>query len=90
MKEPLWRTFLCWGSVILYLTLPVLILLVRLVSDSFPEYHWSESLQQAKFIVPYFQSLTALVFGLSGLNVWDRRNGGPKKESLAPASREKQ
>jgi hypothetical protein len=75
MKEPLWRIVLCWGSVVLFLTLPMLILLVRLISDSYPDFHWSESLQQAKFMIPYFQSLTALIFGLAGLNTWDRRNG---------------
>jgi hypothetical protein len=75
-SEPLWRKVLCWGSVILFLTLPVLILLVRLVSDSYPDFHWSESLRQAKFMVPYFQSLTALIFGLAGLNTWDRRSNG--------------
>ena len=81
-REPRWRTLLCWGSVILYLTLPITILSVRLLSDHFPEYHWAESLSEAKFMVPYFTSLTALVFGLAGLNTFDRKtgNGSPKSE----------
>jgi hypothetical protein len=72
-KEPRWRTLLCWGSVILYLTLPVTILIVRLLADHFPEYHWADSLSEAKFMIPYFTSLTALVFGLAGLNTFDRK-----------------
>jgi len=33
-------------------------------------------------MVPYFTSLTALVFGLAGLNTFDRKtgNGSPKSE----------
>jgi hypothetical protein len=91
--EPMWRKVLCWGSVILYLTLPLLILVVRLLSDHFPEYHWAESLSQAKFMIPYFTSLTALVFGLAGLSSWDRKNGKPeekpKKESAKPEEKPK-
>lgn len=80
MDEPLWRKFLCWGSVFLFLTLPLSILILRLVSDSSPDLRWSASLQEAKYIIPYFQSLTALVFGLAGLNTWDRHNGKPVKK----------
>lgn len=86
MSEPRWRTFLCWGSVILFLTLPLTILILRLIADSHPESsHWKDSLEEAKYIVPYFQSLTALVFGLAGLNVWDRKSNGkpPKKDPPA-------
>jgi hypothetical protein len=81
-REPLWRTVLCWGAVSLFLILPILILIIRLMSDSFPNMHWGETISQAKFVIPYFQSLTALVFGLAGLNVWDRKNGrnNSKKE----------
>jgi hypothetical protein len=81
-KEPRWRTTLCWGSVILYLTIPPIILMIRLLSDHFPDFHWAESLSQAKFMIPYFTSLTALVFGLAGLNTFDRKmgNGPPKSE----------
>jgi hypothetical protein len=81
-KEPLWRIVLCWGAVILFLTLPVSIFVIRLISDSIPGHPWSESIEKYKFVIPYFQSLTALVFGLAGLNVWDRKNGrnNAKKE----------
>jgi hypothetical protein len=79
---------LCWGTVILFLSIPLLVLIVRIVSDSFQPPHWaaswSESLQEAKFIVPYFQSLTALVFGLAGLNTWDRRINGTQQSEKQP------
>ncbi len=54
---------------------PLSILTFRLVIGATPDSRWNRILDEAKFTVPYFQSLTALVFGLSGLNVWDRRNG---------------
>jgi len=86
VDEPLWRKTLCWGATLLFLTLPISVLTLRIVADSVPGLRWSESLEKAEFIIPYFQSLTALVFGLAGLNVWDRRNGKlqpdkPKKDS---------
>ena len=89
MTEPRWRTFLCWGSVILFLTVPISILGLRLVSDSLPDSRWTKSLEEAKYIIPYFQSLTALVFGLAGLNTWDKRtnhnnNKKPKSNKEPP------
>jgi hypothetical protein len=74
MEEPAWRRVLCWGSVILFLSLPPTILILRLVSDSY-HLRWAESIESAKYVVPYFTSLTGLVFGLAGLNTWDRLNG---------------
>ena len=87
VDEPRWRTFLCWGSVFLFLTLPISILVIRIVADTFPDSHWNESLEKAKFVVPYFQSLSALVFGLAGLNVWDRRNGAKQPAKKEPEPR---
>jgi hypothetical protein len=74
MREPQWKIVLAWGVVILYLSLPPIILLLRIVSDSL-NLHWSKSVDEAKFIVPYFTSLTAIAVSLAGLNSWDRRNG---------------
>jgi hypothetical protein len=82
MEEPLWRKTLCWGAVILFLTLPLRILALRIVSD-FPGLRFAESINSAKYLVPYFQSLSALVFGLAGLNTWDRRLNGKSSEKEA-------
>lgn len=73
-KEPLWRAVLCWGVTILFLSLPPIILLLRIVSDAL-NLPWSKSVEEAKFIVPYFTSLTAIAVSLAGLNTFDRRNG---------------
>jgi hypothetical protein len=81
MEEPFWRKALCWGSVGIFLVLPLVIFSARL----FGVPNIAETVDASKFLLPYFQSITALVFGLAGLNTWDRRlaaNGKqqPKKE----------
>jgi hypothetical protein len=71
--EPLWRKALCWGSVGIFLLLPLTIFSARLFQ--FPNI--AETINNAPFLLPYFQSVTGLVFGLAGLNTVDRvfKNG---------------
>jgi hypothetical protein len=84
MKEPLWRTVLCWGSVITFLSAPLICFILMAISDEVSWLHFSQHINEYKFMVPFFQSITALVFGLAGLNSWDKiRNGkdGSKNEA---------
>lgn len=79
-SEPRWRSFLCWGAVITFLTLPLVVLSLALMS------RWlglgiEEHLKGYKFLGAFYQSVTALTFGLSGLRSLDKyveqRNNKP-------------
>ena len=72
MKTELWRQVLCWGSVITFLVAPWLVFILHIISDQTPEFHFSAHLNEYKFMTPFFQSVTALIFGLAGLNSLDR------------------
>ena len=75
--EPRWRTVLCWSAVIAFFTVPIVGLYLILAVPSV-----RENLEHYKFIGTFFQSVSALVFGLSGLRSLDKyvetRNGRPK------------
>lgn len=75
MNEPRWRTALCWGTVITFLSVPFLVFVLHVVSDEVPSsFHFSQHLAEYKFMTPFFQSITALVFGLAGLNSFDKHS----------------
>jgi hypothetical protein len=72
MSEPRWRSFLCWGAVLTFLTMPLMIFALAFISQ---EYGWTafhDHVKDYKFLSPYFQSVTALVFGLAGLRSLDK------------------
>lgn len=80
-REPRWRVVLCWGAVFTFFTVPLAGLTILILADSFPSIR--NHLSEFKFIGPFFQSVTALVFGLSGLRSLDKyvetKNGNGKK-----------
>jgi ABC-type Fe3+ transport system permease subunit len=81
MNEPRWRTALCWGAVITFLTVPLLVFILHVVSDEVPSsFHFSQHLSEYKFLTPFFQSITALVFGLAGLNSFDKHSANLRTE----------
>jgi hypothetical protein len=58
--------------VITFLTLPLLVLTLMLLG---PALGWGDlipRLREARFVGPFYQSITALTFGLSGLRSLDR------------------
>jgi hypothetical protein len=67
VKDPSWRTSLCWGSVAIFLTLPMVILALALTNKEFEDH-----IREYKFLSNFYQSITALVFGLSGLRSFDK------------------
>lgn len=77
MGEPLWRKILCWGAVICFFLLPLtafgLVIYDAFVSRQFLR---PEDISNLKAFGTYQATLTALLFGLAGLNTWDRHNGG--------------
>jgi hypothetical protein len=72
MKEPRWRAVLCWGSVLTFLTLPLLIFTLAIASQEFGWTHFHEHVKDYKFLGNFYQSVTALTFGLSGLRSIDK------------------
>jgi hypothetical protein len=72
MKEPLWRRVLCWGAVVTFLTLPLFVFVLVFISTEFTWAHFDEHISHYKFLAPFYQSVTALIFGLAGLNTFDR------------------
>ena len=83
MKEPRWRTVLCWGAVFTFFTVPLVGITLLLLADRMPEIR--NHISEYKFIGPFFQSVTALVFGLAGLRSLDKyvetKNGKTPKEN---------
>jgi hypothetical protein len=81
-REPRWRTVLCWGAVFTFFTVPLVGILLLLLADQYPSIR--NHISEYKFIGPFFQSVTALVFGLAGLRSLDRyvdqKNGKPPPE----------
>jgi hypothetical protein len=82
-SEPRWRIVLCWGAVFTFFTVPIVGLTLLILSDTVPSIR--NHMSEYKFIGPFFQSVTALVFGLSGLRSLDKyvetKNGNGNKKS---------
>lgn len=83
--EQRWRVVLCWGAVLIFLTLPLTILVLAIVGEETGWAHFDKYLREYKFIGEFYKSVTALVFGLSGLQSLDRlatkHNEKPKNGS---------
>jgi hypothetical protein len=87
MQEPKWRTCLCWGAVLTFFTVPMAGLFILMMADFWPNIR--NHLAEYKFIGPFFQSVTALVFGLAGLNSTDRyleRKNGNEHNKKSPST----
>jgi hypothetical protein len=77
MKEPLWRSFLCWGVVISFFLLPTTAFVVVIfgVCREPTGMLTAEEINSLRAFTGYESTLAALLFGLAGLNTWDRHNG---------------
>ena len=79
MSDTKWRLVLCWGTVITFLTLPLGIFTIALLH---PEL--ANRIREFQFLSKFFESITALVFGLAGLRSLDKfvetKNGKPPPE----------
>lgn len=82
--EPQWRLVLCWGAVLTFLTAPLVIFILLLISQEGGWLHFNQHIGEYKWMAAFYQSVTGLVFGLAGLHSFDRfaetRNGGAKRE----------
>ena len=74
MKDTRWRLVLCWGAVITFLLMPASLLVIGFLNPAF-----AEEIRSYKFLGKFFESVTALVFGLAGLRtvekVVEKKNG---------------
>src|ERR1700739_3349387 len=75
MAEPLWRRVLNWGTVITFFSAPLLIFCLQVLSEEnwAPWFNFAKHLGEFKWLGNFYNSITALTFGLAGLNSWDRR-----------------
>jgi hypothetical protein len=81
-----WRALLCWGAVITFLTMPVSIFLLVVISEETGWIHFDKYMGEFKWLGEFYRSITALVFGLSGLQSLDKyiavkQNGKPKTDA---------
>ena len=81
MKDTRWRLILCWGAVLTFLLLPVSVFVLVLLH---PEL--ASQIREYKFLTKFFESITALVFGLAGLRSLDKyvetKNGRDKSPQI--------
>jgi ABC-type sulfate transport system permease component len=71
VKEPVWRTILCWGSVLIFLGAPVLLLALQILD------HLQErDIQVAKSMSGIYLAISGVVASLAGLNTWNNIKNG--------------
>ena len=68
MTEPFWRTVLCWIAVVTFFALPLVVFVLQ-VFERLPDP------KELEWLGNVYKADVALVFGLAGLNSWDKRNG---------------
>ena len=81
--EPLSKTVLNWGTVILFLTLPLIIMIIQLYILVHPRWmpEAAKYREHFHYLGDFLRNLAILVFGLSGLRTWEVvKNGKPKGE----------
>jgi hypothetical protein len=78
MNEPRWRQVLCWGAVITFFSIPLIIFTLHVMAIELG-WKFDDRLEEFQGIMPVYQTVTALIFGLAGLNSFDRFTNGKKK-----------
>jgi hypothetical protein len=81
MNEPLWKLILNFGTVITFLTLPLVLMTIQLYLLSHPDAipnaeHYRDNF---KYLSEFQRNLAILVFGLAGLRSWENIANGRKK-----------
>ena len=87
MKDPLWKTVLNWGTVVLFLLLPLFIMAIQLYANTHPGWwQWMEKLnpqeheRRFQYVNDFMRNLTILVFGLAGLRTWENLKNGKEEK----------
>jgi hypothetical protein len=79
MVESLWRRVLVWGAIGLFFGLPILAFILQIIAIQSPWFRLEEYLADFRYLGVFESTLAALVFGLAGLNSWDKKNGKDEK-----------
>lgn len=83
MKDAKWRLLLQWGTVLTFLMLPLSVFAIAILH---PEL--ASQIREYKFLTKFYESITALVFGLAGLRSLDKyvetKNGNGKSSTPKP------
>ena len=66
-RDARWRLVLQWGTVITFLLMPLCIFLLAFFNRDY-----EANIREFKFLGKFFESITALVFGLAGLRSVDK------------------
>lgn len=74
-NEPQWRRILNWGCVIAFFAFPVIFFILQILAAEMPGFHFEEQTKYYTWTRDYFRLIALLVFGMAGLNSWDRHNG---------------
>jgi hypothetical protein len=84
-QEPTWKTVLNWGVVILFLTLPLIIMTIQLYILVHPTWmpRAANYREHFSYLKNFMNTLAMLVFGLSGLRTWEtiKQNGNGKENN---------
>jgi hypothetical protein len=77
MNEPSWRKALCWCAVVSFFSAPLLFFTVEILSIMVPSWHTitKDEISELKWLADWHRMLAALVFGLAGLNSFDKWKG---------------
>jgi hypothetical protein len=78
-REESWKKFLNWGAVVMFFSMPLLVLIIQLTALTFPGW-LSQELPQTefKYLYEFQRALAVLVFGLAGLRTWEHVSGNGK------------
>jgi hypothetical protein len=84
MKEEPWKRFLNWGAVIMFFSMPLLVMAIQLLALAFPNVLAQELPQsEFKYLYEFQRALAILVFGLAGLRTWEHVKNGNGKPKAA-------
>lgn len=86
-EEPTWKTVLNWSVIVMFITMPVVVMIIQLYALSHPSWLSAELPQQEfKYLYEYQRALAVLVFGLAGLRTWEITHNGKQKKGSVDAS----
>jgi hypothetical protein len=89
--EPRWRTALNWGSVITFFSLPLVLFTLHILNLLFPAaLPLSGHGKEFSYILDFSKNITFLIFGLAGLNSFDRYKQNGAASSLIEGSKEQE
>jgi len=83
-RDPLWKVVLNWGTVVTFLTLPLVLASIQIYINTHPgTWTWvdpdltaEQRVARFQYLYDFMRNITILVFGLAGLRTWENvRNG---------------